>query len=671
MDPNLFFEQNRRSTFFIDRAAAAAYVEANCRDELGPVLRTANLAAEQKFIFQLRWDMEQTHVPEVFDGPIDWLRQPGDDPEFIYAFNRMRFWPCLGQAYAVTGDEKYAKAFADQMVHWVDTVRWDDPKNEKAWRTIEAGIRMENWCKAMRYFEGSPHITPEVMDKFVSSMTEHAEFIMSVWNSYNLMSNWGVLANHGLFVAGCLLPATSRTAEYRAEALRRLDEERRIQVYADGVQWEQSPMYHNEVLRCFLDVVLLARRGGILLPEGMEEAVHAMALADLAWQKPDGTEPMLGDSDDIDQRDLVTLAAAIFKDSALKSAGYPRLDFDSAWELGAEETEDYKALPAAAPETADFALNDSGNYIFRSGWGREDTYVRFHCGLLGAGHGHSDQLHFDLTAFGEDILTDSGRFTYVYGPRRREFKDPCAHNTVIVDGEDFYVTRDSWECSRLCRAVNRVFYSDGRYGYAEGGHLGYYPQGVYVNRRLIYLKPDVLIVADEFYSGRSHTYKQFFHFGEMGSAALAEGGARWEGEKAVARLELVSASPITLSLSRGRISRHYNHAEENPVLKTTVAEDGFAGVFAVIALDTKGTEEPFSVEKLPVDSNFKGIRFEDKQIEALRVRKGAQSWVVAVAHEEYASPTDTFQAGGCTGFGGVVVFDETRGETQSGTVLAR
>lgn len=671
MDPNLFFEQNRRTTFFIDRAAAAAYVKSNCQDELEPVLRTADLAAEQKFVFQLRWDMEQTHVPEVFDGPIDWLRQPGDDPEFIYAFNRMRFWPCLGQAYAVTGDEKYAKAFADQLGHWVDTVRRDDPKNEKAWRTIETGIRMENWCKAMRYFEGSSHITPELMDKFVSSMTEHAEFIMSVWNSYNLMSNWGVLANHGLFVAGCLLPATARTAEYRAEALRRLDEERRIQVYADGVQWEQSPMYHNEVLRCFLDVVLLARRGGIELPEGMEEAVHAMALADLAWQKPDGTEPMLGDSDDIDQRDLVTLAAAMFRDSALKSAGYLRLDFDSAWELGAEAAEDYEALPAAAPEKADFALRDSGNYIFRSGWGREDAYVRFHCGLLGAGHGHSDQLHFDLTAFGEDILTDSGRFTYVYGPRRREFKDPCAHNTVTVDGEDFYVTKDSWECSRLCRAVNRVFYSDGRYGYAEGGHLGYYQQGVYINRRLIYLKPDVLIVADEFYSDRPHTYEQFFHFGETGKAVLTHSGVRWEGERAAARLGLVSASPVTPSLSRGRISRHYNHAEENPVLATTVAGDGFTGVFAVIALDRKGAEEPFSVEKLPVDSNFKGIRFEDRQIEALRVRKGNRSWVAVVAHEEYASPTDTFLAGGCTGFGGVVVFDETRGETQIGTVLAR
>lgn len=670
MDPKLFFEQNRR-TFFDDREAAADYVRANCREELDTVLHVADLAAEKKFVFQLRWDMEQTHVPEVFDGPIDWLRQPGDDPEFVYAFNRMRFWPCLGQAYAVTGDEKYARAFAEQLVHWVDAVRRDDPACEKAWRSIEAGIRMENWCKAMRYFEGSPHITEEVMDKFVWSLTDHAEYIMGVWNTFNLMSNWGVLANHGLYVAGCHLPDSPRAAEYRRTALDRLDRNRRIQVYPDGVHWEQSPMYHNEVMRCYLDVVLLARRRGEALPQGMEEAVRAMARTALAWQKPDGGEPMMGDSDDIDQRDLVTLAAAIFQDGALKSAAYPQLDFDGVWELGAGEAAAYANLPAQPPARTDFALGDSGNYVLRSGWGREDSWVRFHCGLLGAGHGHADQLHLDVTAFGEDVLTDSGRYTYVFGPSRREFKDLSGHNTVAVDGLPLYQCRDSWECKGLSRAVNRVFYSDDRYGYVEGGHLGWYEHGVFVNRRVVFLKPDIVVAVDEFYAGQPHAYRQFFHWGETGKAVPEEDGVRWVGRSAAARLRLVSAAPVVASLKRGRVARHYNRAEENDVLETTVQGQGFVNIWSVLALDRAGTEEPLSVEKLPVDSNFKGIRFEDREIEAIRVRKGARSWVVVVSHMEYASPTDTFNAGGCCGFGGVEVFDETAGEGEAGTVLAR
>lgn len=268
-------------------------------------------------------------------------------------------------------------------------------------------------------------------------------------------------------------------------------------------------------------------------------------------------------------------------------------------------------------------------------------------------------------------MTDSGRFTYVYGPARREFKDPSAHNTITVDGEDFYITKDSWECSKLCRAVNRVFYSDARYGYAEGGHLGYYEKGVFVNRRLIFLKPDVLIVADEYYAGTPHTYQQFFHFGETGMVSEAGNVACWKGEKSTARLWFVSSAPLSTELCPGQISRHYNHAEENTVLENTMEGGGFTSVFTVIALDRPEAEELMVLEKLPVISNFKGIQFSDKQIEALRVRKGDRSWVVTVAHEEYASPTDTFCVGGCTGFGGVTVFDETAGEKEIGTVLAR
>ena len=66
-------------------------------------------------------------------------------------------------------------------------------------------------------------------------------------------------------------------------------------------------------------------------------------------------------------------------------------------------------------------------------------------GTLGAGHGHSDQLHVDLYARGEDILTDAGRYTYVNKPERFEFKNSSAHNTVTVDDEEVYTPVDSWE----------------------------------------------------------------------------------------------------------------------------------------------------------------------------------------------------------------------------------
>ena len=191
MRPEDFFIQKGKRFFFTDPFAVAAYVRAHCPREAEGIVAAADSVADQRFMFTLRWDMERTNEPVIFDGDIDWLYQPGDDPEWVYAFNRMRFWICLGQAYALTRDEKYARAFARQMMHWVCTVKQDDPDCAKAWRSIEVGLRLEYWLKAIRYFQGSPAVTGEVIDVFIQSVTEQAEFIMGIWDTYNLMSNWG------------------------------------------------------------------------------------------------------------------------------------------------------------------------------------------------------------------------------------------------------------------------------------------------------------------------------------------------------------------------------------------------------------------------------------------------------------------------------------------------
>mgnify|MGYP000347917177 CR=1 FL=1 len=672
MKPQDFFNQKDKRFFFRDPAKVAAYVGEHCPREAAGDIAAADEVAAQRFMFTLRWDMERTREPVMFDGDIDWLHQPGDDPEWVYAFNRMRFWICLGQAYALTGDEKYAQAFVKQMMHWVGTVKKDDPDCAKAWRSIEVGLRLEYWLKAIQYFKNCPAITGEVIDVFIGSVTEQAEFIMGIWDTYNLMSNWGVLANHGLFLAGVMLPETKRTRIYTVEAARRLAAEIDMQVYRDGSHWEQSPMYHNEVLHCFLDVVLLAQRCGIDLPPVIGEKTLSMCLYDMKSAKPDGGEPMMGDSDDIDQRDQISKGAVIFRDPQLKARGYEEPDFDTIWDIGEEGLDIYRGLSHEVPEKADFFLSDSGNAYLRSGWTEAATWVHFQCGPLGAGHGHADKLHVDLTSRGEDILTDAGRYTYVFGGDRVAFKELRAHNTLMVDGHDLYVCRDSWECDRLTRGVNQRFYADDRYGYAEGGHLGYtaLPEGVYLNRRVIYIKPDILILADEFYTAGTHRYNQFFHFGEQGTLTQ-ESRDSWTylGKKARAQMRFLSPEIRSREMDT-RVSRHYNEWTPAKGIETEFSAAGSGCAFTVLGVCDSADSGALTVEKLPVYSNFKHIQFTDAEIEALEIRFRGQHSIVVIAHREYASPTDTFLAGGCVGFGSAVVFDLCREEIETGTVLA-
>jgi len=660
-----FYNQAGKNFFFKDPFVLAEHALRNFPEECRQTIDKADNVVKQRFMFNLRWDLERTEDFVIFENEIDWLKQPSNDPEWVFAFNRMSFWVCLGKAYALTKDEKYAIAFVNQLRHWIRTV----PKADNAaWRSIEVGFRMEYWLRAIRYFETSPNIDDDVIALFCDAVVEHAEFLMDLWNPYNLMSNWGILSNHGLFIVGAMLPTSKRTKEYAKKAAERLSLQLQMQVYRDGVHWEQSPMYHNEMLKCMLDVVMLAERANIPLPENIKRKTLDMSYHSIFSAKPNHHEICMGDSDDIDIRDLVTRACAIFNSGELKAQAYDTPDYDSLWDMGEIGLQEFASITAVNPTQTDKAFIDSNNYYFRSGWGDCDTFLHFHCGTLGAGHGHADKLHVDIFSRGEDILVDAGRYTYVFGDDRIRYKEARAHNVVMVDGVDYYVCKDSWECKDLTRGINQKFFSDSRYGYTEGGHLAYIYKGIYINRRVIYIKPDIIVLADEFYASDKHLYNQFFHWGSAGT--LDGGGNRYEYRTDSVNAKMIMmAKGLTSQVSGSSISRHYNQEESARMVTSSFEGEGFTSAFTVFAMSDADNDKKLDVEKLDVKSTFKGSTFSDSQVEAIRITFGDDSYTLVVAHEEFASPTDTFETGGCLGFGNCVVFDNTAGETEIGTVL--
>lgn len=440
------------------------------------------------------------------------------------------------------------------------------------------------------------------------------------------------------------------------EAIRRLALEIEIQVYDDGFQWEQSPMYHNHVAHDFLDVLILARRNAIALPPIIATKTRSMCHASFVWQKPNGNSPCMGDSDDIDQRDIVTKGAYLFADPLLKSRASLRFDFDTVWDLGLGALKEYELLPIQESLSPLEVLKESGNAYVRRG----QSYLHFHCGTMGAGHGHSDQMHIDLFSHGEDVLVDSGRFTYVAKAERYEFKDCTAHNTTTVDGENFTVCKDSWECSTLTCPINFDACQKGGYQFVQGGHLGYQNKGVFVNRKLVLLQDDLMLVCDEFYAKGAHTYQHYLHFNNAGVVSQEGHSFRYRS-----KLNDVGVSFLgperTSAIIPTRISRHYNEAEANQTIRTEIAGEGFTSLFTVISLDKAGEFTPLEAVKVPVFSNFKGIVFSSSLIEAVTLTKGDACYTVVIAHQEWASPTDTFNADGCTGFGRLVVFDRKGG----------
>jgi hypothetical protein len=388
----------------------------------------------------------------------------------------------------------------------------------------------------------------------------------------------------------------------------------------------------------------------------------------------------MGDSDDTDIRDILSVAAYLFQDPVLKYCGYERLDFESIWDLGMEAATEYEQMKAVEPDFTSIALSDSGNYYMRSGWEENANLLHFHCGTLGAGHGHSDKLHFDLVLQGEDVLMDAGRFHYVAGPDRYEFKDPMAHNTMTVDDRLFTVCKDSWECSRLSQPVKQQFITGDRYEFVQGGHLGYMDleQGVFHNRKIIHIKPDLYIIADELYTGGEHEYQQYFHFNNCGTVIVNDGvqadnstvggtQVTYLGIKAQADMYFLRPG-IKLEMRKTRISRNYNQTEDNETIKTQFTEKGFASAITVIHGGARGKLDPVRIIKLPVSSALKQLEYTSSMAEAIRIEIRDKVYVIIICHQEVNSPTDLVKADGCLGFGNVIVFDKTEA-MEVGTVL--
>lgn len=667
MYKELYFKDYAKKFFFDEPDKIAEYCLTNHPEEAQHILRIAEEVSRKYFLFDLKWDMERTYEPVVFKDMIDWNYMPKDDPEFIWQFNRHRYFICLGQAYQLTGNEKYAESFVSLISDWIRRV----PKSEEflkgPWRTLETGLRGEFWNKALMYFKDSPAITDEFLVMFRDSLEEHAEHIFENHYDYKYISNWGVLENHGLFIIALMLPESEKTARYLEFSLKNLELQANMQIMGDGMHWEQSPMYHNEVLHCFLDVLILADRNNITVSERFREKIHQMAIATMAFTKPNHHQPMNGDSDDTDVRDILTVSAYVFKDPQLKSAAFLLPDFESIWDIGWTGMHEYQKIPVKNPSFTSVALADSGNYYFRSSFNEKASYLHFHCGTLGAGHGHSDKLHVDLVIQGEDVLMDAGRYTYVTGQDRFAFKDPVSHNTMIIDGEFFTVNADSWMCSKLAQPVKQQFYTSDLYEFVQGGHLGYIDKGVFMNRKIVHIKPDIYLIFDEVYAKEDHTVETFFNFSEKGSVELSGDTLCFHKDEVHAKFHYLTEG-IETDLVPTRISRHYNMFEESKRAVIRKRGSGTTTFITGICGGTRERTEECTFQKVPVKSALKNTVYADEQAEAVFVKDGEHSYTVIVCHQEVNTPTDLVQSGECRGFGNVIVFDHSKA-TIGGEVL--
>ncbi|MGH9970113.1 MAG: alginate lyase family protein [Pyrinomonadaceae bacterium] len=562
-----------------------------------------------------------------FGSPIDWHFEPISgrrapllhwsrlnyldarvvgDKKIVWELNRHQYFATIGQAYWLSGDEKYGRAFVAHLESWMDQ---NPPKLGINWASsLEVAFRSISWLWALYFFKTSDALTPETFLRVAKSLylnARHLETYLSTYFSPNTHLTGEAL---GLFYLGTLLPELKESERWRNTGLRILTEQLSRHVKDDGVYFEQSSYYHRYTTDFYLHLWILLGVNGERVPSGLREKL-ALLLDHLMYvTRPDGTTPLFGDDDGgrlvkldhrpaNDFRSCLSTAAMLFSRADYKFVAREIAE-ETLWLVGPEGLRTLDRIPAQEPAKQSVAFESGGYYVMRDGWTRTSSYLFFDCGPHGAGncgHAHADALSFELAANGCTLLLDPGTYTYTGSKEMRDwFRSSVAHNTLTIDGESSSVSDEpfSWRTIARCEPISWI--TQQRFDYVAASHDGYsrLPSSARHTRSILFLKGDYWVMRDQVATSGDHLVKLWFHF-DFGVEPLSSknNDAQVISEGHSTRLQLTTfARGGQWTRERGWVSSCYGEKEEAPVFAFTVPARGAEELVTLLLPQVTGAD---------------------------------------------------------------------------------
>ena len=486
------------------------------------------------------WHFEplaRKRIPLVHWSKLDYLdAEVAGDKKIIWELNRHQYFMTLGQAYWLTGDERYANVFANHLEAWMDA---NPPKLGINWASsLEVAFRSMSWLWAFYFFKSSQSLAMETFArawKVLYLNARHLESYLSTYFSPNTHLTGEAL---GLFFIGTLLPEFKEAKRWQDLGSRILIEQLPIHVKSDGVYFEQSSYYHRYTTDFYIHFLLLARANNFTLSPQVEEAVVRLLDHLMYITRPDGTTPLFGDDDGGRLAMLSDRAANDFRATLATGAVlFDRRDYkfvaaDAAdellWLTGTEGLSKFDSLSAKQPAETSKAFPDGGYFVMRDGWRGDANYLLFDCGphgSLNCGHAHADALSIDLAANGRTLLVDPGTYTYTGSKELRDwFRSSHAHNTVTLDNESSSVPKGAFSWKSMAQCSLHEWISDEKFDYVSGEHDGFarLEDRAILARSILFIKGNYWIVRESIRALNEHQAGIRFHFDSSASPRVNE-----------------------------------------------------------------------------------------------------------------------------------------------------
>lgn len=409
-------------------------------------------------------------------NPPRWTFNPVNDNEYTFHLNRMHHLKTLAEAYSITGRLDYAKKALEELENWIDTVPCPPiqggtgayiPEHFEGltpWRALEAGIRgYRTWPVIIELLADTPYFTEALLEKILVSIYTHCLVLFGVspllWPRAD--HNHYLMENLGLMSFSCLFPEMKDSHLFLAHSQRELDRCMAAQCTPCGGQIEGCPSYHNGCVFWFAMRVVFARKFHVNVPESYTGQLEKMFLHSVYATRACGGNFPWGDSH-IAEKETMSLAAVScymaygdtkYLETALHF--YPISTIledvrDNLWRIpdpGKLKSAIEQAVKT--PVKPDLPLvawqKDLDQVYARTGWDRDAVSFMTGCRTPVQNlHAHIDAGGFDLTAYGDTLVTDPGIYTYKDGEDRQHFKSAFWHNCLTVNSKNMWEYISSW-----------------------------------------------------------------------------------------------------------------------------------------------------------------------------------------------------------------------------------
>jgi Heparinase II/III N-terminus/Heparinase II/III-like protein len=361
------------------------------------------------------------------------LLSPISDIKFIWESARFGWAFCLGRAYHLTHDEKYAATFWQNFETFNAA---NPPYRGPNWISgQEAALRLMAFVWAGQAFAGSTGSTAERKAALARSVAEHAARIVPTLVYARSQQNNHLLTEAaGLLTAGLALPDHSQASRWCMLGWKWLNEGLRSQIDSYGEYAQHSTNYHRLMLQLVLWTNEIIRSNDLNRYYHWPRQTNDAIVRSVHWllailDSNSGQTPNLGANDGsyifpltvcpfADYRPVLNAAARAFLDYDL-----PRGDWDelALWFGLSLESPKYIQLP---------------RYLGDQLYGK-DSWAYLRTAQFTGRPSHADQLHVDLWWRSLNVTRDAG--TYLYNadpPWDNRLIAAQVHNTVTVNGRD-------------------------------------------------------------------------------------------------------------------------------------------------------------------------------------------------------------------------------------------